>query len=298
MCGLLLINKPAEITSFGAVAKIRKLTGEKHIGHAGTLDPMASGVLPVLLGRATKLCGRMLCADKTYKATVRLGVLTDTLDITGRVLESKPVSVTNSMIDEALSGFLGETYQVPPMFSAIKKDGVRLYRLARQGKTVDLPSRKVTVFSISRTSDINENFEFDFTCTVSKGTYIRALSRDIGNALGTPATLTALCRTETAGFKIDECVELGKLNLENVNSYILPASRAVEGFRKVAVTRPQAIRFSNGGALSFDRLPEKDYLSGETVGIYLCDEFIGLATADDAGGQLKFDCLINDLKGE
>lgn len=298
MCGLLLVNKPSGITSFGAVSRLKKLTGEKRIGHTGTLDPMASGVLPVLIGRATKLCDYLICADKSYTATVKLGVSTDTLDITGNIFESKTVTVTNEEIDRVLSRFSGETEQVPPMFSAIKKDGVRLYKLARGGRNVELPPRKITVFSIERLSGIDKSSEFKISCTVSKGTYIRALCRDIGAALGVPATLSALCRTKTAGFCIDECVSLDDLNEENVKDYILPADKAVTNMREVKVTRPQAVRFSNGGELDFERLPRIGFSPDETVKVYFEDEFLGLAAADTDAGRLIFKCLINDVKGE
>lgn len=298
MCGLLLINKPKGITSFGAVAKIKRLTGEKHVGHTGTLDPMASGVLPVLLGRATKLCDYIMCAEKSYVAAVRLGVSTDTLDITGKITERKTVSVTDEEIDRALARFCGEISQVPPMFSAIRKDGVRLYSLARQGESLDIPARRVTVFSVKRISGIDENFEFGFSCTVSKGTYVRALCRDIGSALGVPATLSSLCRTKTAGFDISQCTPLDDLNEENIQDCILPASRAVQNFRAVRVTRPQAFRFSNGGSLSFDRLPYSDFSSDEIVRVNFEEEFLGLAVADTGVGELRFKCLINGLRGD
>lgn len=298
MCGLLLLNKPAGITSFGAVAKIRKLTGEKHIGHTGTLDPMASGVLPVLIGRATKLSDYMLCADKSYLATVRLGISTDTLDITGNVTKRGAVSVTNEDIDSVLETFLGESMQVPPMFSAIKKDGVRLYSLARKGFSIDLPPRRINVFSVKRESEIDGDFRFQFSCKVSKGTYIRALCRDIGEALGTPAVLSALCRTEAAGFNISQCAALDELNADNIQNRILPASCIVDRFRSVDVTRPQAIRFSNGGSLSFDRLQTAGFKSGEIVKVCFKDEFLGLAAADIQKAELRSKCIINNLKGE
>lgn len=298
MCGLLLINKPKGITSFGAVERIKRLTGEKHIGHTGTLDPMASGVLPVLLGRATKLCDYIMCAEKSYVATVRLGVSTDTLDITGNIIESKAVSVTDEEIDGVLARFCGEISQVPPMFSAIKKDGVRLYSLARKGENLDIPARRVTVFSIKRISGVDENSEFRFSCTVSKGTYVRALCRDIGIALGVPATLSFLCRTKTAGFDISQCTALDDLSEENVKDFVLPAFRAVQNFRDVRVTRPQAFRFSNGGSLSFDRLPYSDFSSNEIVRVNFEKEFLGLAMADTDVGELRFKCLINGLKGD
>ena len=184
------------------------------------------------------------------------------------------------------------------MFSAIKKDGVRLYRLARKGENVELPPRKINIFSLSRVSDIDENFEFKISCTVSKGTYIRALCRDIGAALSVPATLSGLCRTETAGFRLDECVLLNELTQENIEKFILPSSRAVDNFRFVKVSRAQAVRFSNGGALDFDRLPRVGFTEGEIIRVYLEDEFLGLAVADTAAGRLVFKCIISDMKGE
>lgn len=295
MCGLLLINKPSGITSFGAVGKIRKLTGEKHIGHTGTLDPMATGVLPVLLGRATKLSDYMLSADKSYTAKIKLGIKTDTLDITGKVLCESPVSVTDAQIDSVLSQFHGEIDQIPPMFSAIKKDGVRLYSLARQGKTAEIKPRKITVFSIKRESCIDKDNEFYISCKVSKGTYIRALARDIGESLGTSAVLTELKRTSTAGFDIKDCVDLDKLTEDNINDYILPASRAVWSFDTVSVTKAQAFRFSNGGSLDIGRLPHKDYKDSELVKILFNGEFLGLAKADSKLSALRFICIINPI---
>ena len=298
MCGLLLINKPSGITSFGVVSRIKRLTGERHIGHTGTLDPMATGVLPVLIGRAARLSNYLICADKSYTAKIRLGIITDTLDITGKVLSEKKVLVTECEVDSVLKSFLGESMQIPPMFSAIKKDGVRLYSLARQGKEIDVPPRRITVFSASRQSGINENAEFTADFNVSKGTYIRSLVRDIGEKLGTGAVLTSLVRTKTAGFCIDECVDLENLTEENISEYILPAENAVAYFNKATVTRAQAFRFSNGGSLSFERLKNSKFSEGEIVRVYFEDEFLGLAEAISDKKELKFKCLINDLKGE
>lgn len=298
MCGLLLINKPSGITSFGVVAKIKKITGEKHVGHTGTLDPMATGVLPVLIGRATKLCDYILCADKCYRATVKLGVTTDTLDITGNILSQKAVAVTNRQIDDVLCGFLGQSEQVPPMFSAIKKDGVRLYRIAREGGQVEIAPRKINIFSLSRETDIDENARFEMSCKVSKGTYIRSLVRDIGERLGTGAVLTSLCRTKTAGFDISECVPLDMLNGDNIKDFILPASRSAENFKAVTVTRAQAFRFSNGGSLAFDRLKENNFTNGEIVRVDFENLFLGLAASDNESGELKFRCIVNPLERE
>ena len=298
MCGLLLVNKPEGITSFGVVSKVKKLTGQRHVGHTGTLDPMATGVLPVLLGRATKLSDYMLCADKSYKATVKLGVITDTLDITGKVLESRGVSVTNEEIDGALKHFTGEIEQTPPMFSAVKKDGVRLYRLAREGRQTEIPSRKVCVFSVNRQTGIDENNQFDITCKVSKGTYIRSLVNDIGAYLGTGAAVAALKRTETAGFDIGDCVPLEELNRENIAGYILPAEKAVQNFRSVTVTRAQAFRFSNGGELDISRIKCDKIFDGEILRVNFENRFLGLACAFSGENIIKPKCLIDPVAKE
>lgn len=296
MCGLLLINKPKGITSFGVVGRIKKLTGEKHVGHTGTLDPMAEGVLPVLIGRATKLSDYLIVSDKCYEGRIRLGITTDTLDITGKVLCEKKVAVTGEEIDNALEKFLGEISQTPPMFSAIKKNGVRLYRLAREGKQIDLPARQVSIFTINRTSDIDEKLEFSISCRVSKGTYIRSLVRDIGEYLGTGATLTSLTRTKTADFDIKDCVPLDILTAENIKTHILPASYAVKQFDVVSVTFAQAVRFSNGGSLSFSRMKNADFSHGQIVRVNFRDIFLGLAVADLNAGELKYRCLITEVK--
>ncbi|MBR4909969.1 MAG: tRNA pseudouridine(55) synthase TruB [Clostridia bacterium] len=297
MCGLLLLNKPAGITSFGAVASIRKLTGEKRVGHTGTLDPMATGVLPVLIGRATKLCDYVLCADKSYTAEIMLGTVTDTLDITGKVIAENKVAVTCADIDRALAHFTGEQDQVPPMFSAIRKNGVRLYRLAREGKEADIEPRRITVFELNRESELLEGSRFRISCRVSKGTYIRSLVRDIGELLGTGATLTALCRTATAGFRLSECVPLDRLDPANINDYILPAERAAAHLKAVELTPPQARRFSNGGEIDINRVKSINLSEGEKVRMVCGGLFLGLASFSAEKGALVFECLIDQGKG-
>ena len=180
MQGLILLDKPENITSFGAVARIKRMASEKRVGHTGTLDPMATGVLPVLLGRATVLSGLLLDADKRYTAAVKLGVSTDTDDITGNIISESQVNITNERISGALKHFTGILMQRPPIYSALKKDGVRLYKLAREGKTAEVESRKIEVFSINLISPLNADNIFEIDVHVSKGTYIRSLARDIG----------------------------------------------------------------------------------------------------------------------
>ena len=293
MQGLILLNKPSGITSFGAVAKIKRAAHEKRVGHTGTLDPMATGVLPVLLGRATALSGLMLDADKRYTATVRLGVTTDTDDITGTVIKNCEVNVTSEQLNNAVSHFTGEIMQRPPAYSALKKDGVRLYTLARMGETVEVPERRVTVFSADVVSYINEKNEFAVNFHVSKGTYIRSLARDIGEFLGCGACLSSLCRTYTGGFSISQCISPDALTEQNISEYILSEEKAVEYLKEVQVTKKQAVRFSNGGQLGFERLKGINLTENELVRVKCEKLFLGIGRADIAKDQLAVKCVIN-----
>ena len=293
MQGLILLNKPSGITSFGAVAKIKRAAHEKRVGHTGTLDPMATGVLPVLLGRATALSGLMLDADKRYTATVRLGVTTDTDDITGTVIKNCEVNVTSEQLNNAVSHFTGEIMQRPPAYSALKKDGVRLYTLARMGETVEVPERRVTVFSADVVSYINEKNEFAVNFHVSKGTYIRSLARDIGEFLGCGACLSSLCRTYTGGFSLSQCISPDALTEQNIIEYILSEEKAVEYLKEVQVTKKQAVRFSNGGQLGFERLKGINLTENELVRVKCEKLFLGIGRADIAKDQLAVKCVIN-----
>lgn len=293
MLGIVLLNKPQGITSFGAVARIKKLTGEKRIGHTGTLDPMATGVLPILIGRATVLSQYLTDANKSYTATVKLGVTTDSCDITGNVMSQADVKCTDSDIDSVLKNFLGTQMQTPPMYSAIKQNGVRMYELARKGEVVDIPAREVQIFSLLKTSNLNTQNEFDIDCTVSKGTYIRSLCRDIGDALGCGATLTKLCRTSTAGFALDKCVNLDDLTSDNIGEYILPCDTAVEYMPKVQISQKQAVRFANGGQLSLERIKYDSFKNDELYRVYFEEKFLGLGCADVESGLLKIECLVD-----
>ena len=293
MLGLLLLNKPKGITSFGAVARIKRLTGEKRVGHTGTLDPMATGVLPILIGRATVLSQYLIEADKGYQATIKLGLSTDSCDITGNVISQSKVDVKKLDIKGALSQFNGKQMQTPPMFSAIKQNGVRMYDLARKGEVVDIPPREIEVYSIKQTSEINSDFEFDIDTVVSKGTYIRSLCRDIGEALGCGATLTSLTRTKTAGFTLDKCVCLDDLTPENIREHILPCDLVVEYMPKIEISEKQATRFCNGGQLSLDRIKYDVFRDGEIYRVYFKDKFIGLGVAETQQNLLKIECLVD-----
>ena len=292
MLGLVLLDKPEGITSFGAVARIKRLTGEKRVGHTGTLDPMATGVLPILIGRATVLSQHLIDADKSYTATIKLGIITDSCDITGNVISECDVTSVDSDIEKVLNDFLGKQMQTPPMFSAIKQNGVRMYELARKGEVVDIPAREIEVFSLLKTSRLNEQNEFVIDCTVSKGTYIRSLCRDIGEKLGCGATLTSLRRTSTAGFGAEKCVNLDDLTPDNIGDYILPCDLAVDYMPKIQVSEKQAVRFGNGGQLSLDRSKYENFLDNTLYRVYYGEKFLGLGCADMNEKVLKIECLV------
>ncbi len=209
--GIILINKPSGVTSFSVVAAIRRRLNVK-CGHCGTLDPLATGLLPVMCGKATKLNSYFSAGDKAYRATLRFGIQTDTDDITGTVTAADSKIVTFDQINDVLTKFIGEISQVPPAYSAIKIGGKTMYKLAREGKNVEIPARKVTIYSIKTVDFSDRELIMDIEC--SKGTYIRSLCRDIARKLGTVGTLSALNRTKTCGWSVDEAVSVDCKNIE------------------------------------------------------------------------------------
>ncbi len=291
MQGLLLLNKPSGITSFGAVAAVRRMSGEKRVGHTGTLDPMATGVLPVLIGRATALSSYMLDADKRYRATAVLGITTDTEDITGSIIKQSEVNVTRGALENALCRFTGRQMQKPPMFSALKKNGVPLYKLARKGIETEVASREIEVFSIELTEFKENTFSFDVY--VSKGTYIRSLVRDIGDYLGCGAVLTSLERTYAAGINISDCVRLEDLTADSIGEYLINEESAVAHLPELQVTEKQATRFCNGGQLGFERLKGISPSDGELFRVKNGGLFLGVGYADCDRAQIGIKCIIN-----
>ena len=252
MNGFVVLDKSDGMTSFRASAILRRIYNEKKTGHTGTLDPMATGVLPVALGKATRFIDFLPENDKAYTARFKLGIITDTLDITGNVLEEREVNVKKEDIEALLPDFTGEIMQLPPMYSAISVGGVRLYELARKGIEVERELRKITVYSLTlRESQFEGEYEIDVSC--SKGTYIRTLIADIGERLGCGAVMTALRRTLSNGFSIAQAVteeEIEELGERAVIGIDAPFS----GLPQVTVSEKQAKRFSNGGELSAERL--------------------------------------------
>ena len=205
--GIVIIDKPQGWTSMDVCAKLRGILHEKRVGHAGTLDPMATGVLPVFVGQATKAVSFAEGGQKVYEAVLQLGLVTDTQDTTGETLEERAVTVTENDVRAALPRFLGEIEQIPPMYSAIKVNGQKLYDLARQGKEVARKPRRITIYDLALTDELG-NGQYALRVECSKGTYIRTLCHDLGQALGCGGCMAALRRTEASGFGIGETVTL------------------------------------------------------------------------------------------
>lgn len=258
MTGIIILDKPKDITSFGAVARVRRICGEKKCGHSGTLDPMATGVLTVMLGGATRFCELLPSHDKEYLASFRLGTVTDTLDITGTVVETRPVTVGKADVLEALGSFTGEISQLPPMYSAVSVNGQRLYDLARKGIEVERQARTVTVYSADLLEANEEANEYKISVSCSSGTYIRTLIDDIGKKLGCGAVLTELRRTKANGFSVNDAVTVEQLEEAAANgtleSLLIPVENALALYPSVCVTQAQAKRFSNGGELDLNRI--------------------------------------------
>jgi tRNA pseudouridine55 synthase len=251
--GALLLDKPVGVTSNRALQETKKLLGAKKAGHGGTLDPLASGLLVVLVGEATKFAGPMLDADKEYVATVKLGVRTATADAEGEVLEQRPVDVSADQVAAALEGFRGPIDQVPPMHSALKRDGVPLYRHARAGRTVERARRRVEIHELELLQCTPPILELRVRC--SKGTYIRALAEDIGAALGTGAHLAALRRTASGRFKLRDTLTLHELRaMPDRRAALLPLRVLLEGLPSTELDAVAEARLRNGQALKISGL--------------------------------------------
>ncbi|HEY3452875.1 MAG TPA: tRNA pseudouridine(55) synthase TruB [Myxococcales bacterium] len=268
MNGLLIIDKPEGLTSFDVVAVLRRTLKTKKAGHTGTLDPMATGVLPVCLGESTRLVPFIIDGDKTYEASVRLGASTDTQDRTGKVIAEAPVpqSLTREALEQALDRFRGEIDQAPPMYSAVRVDGKRLYELAREGKEVDRIARRVTVHELQVLDLSLPDLRMRVRC--SKGTYIRTLAHDLGEVLGCHAHLTALRRTESTGFSIAQAVtldELTRLNRDALASRILTPSQALAALPAVVVPDALVVRLTQGQRLPVAELNLAVGQDGERV---------------------------------
>jgi len=279
MDGALLLDKPIGVSSNRVLQDVKKIFGARKAGHAGTLDPLASGLLVVLFGEATKFAGPQLDADKEYLATLKLGERTSTADAEGRLLEKKAVEVSNGAVLSVLARFRGAIEQLPPMHSALKRGGVPLYKLARRGETVERKARPVQIFELEKLAFESPALEIRVRC--SKGTYIRTLAEDIGNALGTGAHLTALRRTGCGPFRVADAVTLEALTaLQEAGrrERLLPLGALVGDLPQRRLDAGEEARFRKGQALS---------MPGLAAGIFAVlrpdGSVIGLGKADAAG---------------
>ncbi len=279
MNGLLLVDKPAGLSSFDVVRTVRRLAGTRKVGHAGTLDPLATGVLPVAVGQATRLLEYLTADDKVYLATMCLGRMTDTQDSQGQVLaEAAWDHVDRFRLEAAAAALVGEIEQVPPMYSALKKDGQPLYRLAREGITVDRPARKIRVASL-----VIETValpEVTMTVSCSKGTYVRTLCHDIGQSLGCGAHMTALRRLACGRFKIADCHPLDELvacRRENRPLPLLSPAAVLSDWPALAVDGAALQRLENGIAPALQELSGELPRPGENVRLLNNERLVAVA---------------------
>lgn len=292
MNGILCMNKPQDFTSFDVIGKLRGILHMKRLGHTGTLDPMATGVLPILVGTATKACDILPNQDKTYQATVVFGKATDTLDIWGKPLQNYPEQhVTEAALRAILPEFLGDITQLPPMYSAVSVNGKRLYELARKGETVERPTRTVHIDAI--TLDAFDETQQTATLTIScgKGTYIRTLLSDIGQRLGGDAVMTALTRTAACGYPLQECLTFEQVAAAmadgTLEEHLLPTDSLFSSYPKLRLNAAQERMFCNGVKLDLNRLrnlqPDQDIYTvyGAT------GTFLGTALADRTQQELR-----------
>lgn len=293
MTGIICIDKPQGMTSFAVCSRLRKIFGEKKVGHAGTLDPLATGVLPVMIGGATKFLSHLPEHDKGYRAEFELGKTTDTLDITGNLTGEFPVNCSDEQVRYAIESFKGKIMQVPPMYSAVSVGGKRLYELARSGVEVERQSREIEIKKLDMLPKNGDYYVIDVLC--SKGTYIRSLIDDIGKKLGTGAVMTSLCRTQACGFSLADCNDLESLFAakeagEDMQKYLLPVENVFLQFEKLTVSQAQSIRFKNGGALDAERI-KNPIAENAVYRVYSpCGEFLGLGMEENS--QLKVKRLL------
>ncbi|OOV86232.1 tRNA pseudouridine(55) synthase TruB [Oceanospirillum linum] len=280
--GVLLLNKPKGISSNRALQRVRAMFNASKAGHTGNLDPMATGLLPLCFGEATKFSSYLLDADKAYIATARLGLVSDTGDAEGTIIQERPVpELSDAQICDAMAKFLGDIEQVPPMYSALKQNGQPLYKLAREGKTVERKARAVTIFELKLLEWDAPDMTFSVRC--SKGTYVRTLAEDIGETLGCGAHLVMLHRTHTGGFDASGMLEFDRLQSErdqdqSLDGYLLDTDVLVAHFPKKNLSAEETARILHGQDITCDQVySDKVRLYDEQ------ERFIGLAESAEAG---------------
>lgn len=290
MNGIICVNKPEGFTSFDVIAKLRGILKIRKLGHSGTLDPMATGVLPVFIGKATKACDMLMENEKSYLAGFKFGITTDTQDITGKVISEIEADIDKESLEQVFAGMMGKIEQLPPMYSAVSVNGQRLYDLARKGIEVERQPRKITVDKI-------ELREFDSKIGVgkafiacSKGTYVRTLIHDAGQALGCGAVMTDLIRLSSNGFKIEDCFTIDEIKTmyENntVQDVLIPVEKIFSVLPELYLDEKQTAMYRNGIKLDIRRV---DGVSESLrYAVYAADrQFIGTACADLETYELK-----------
>lgn len=291
--GIINVYKEKGYTSHDVVAKMRGILKIKKIGHTGTLDPDAVGVLPVCIGKATKLVDMITDKDKTYEAVLKLGITTDTQDITGNILKTCEVAVDFNKITEVINSYIGEYLQLPPMYSAIKVNGKRLYELARQGKEIERGKRKVIIKDIKILDYSEENHEVQVSVDCGKGTYIRTLLHDIGETLGCGGTMKSLIRTEVGHFHIKKALKLSEIEQlvkeDRLSEYVLQIDSIFQNYTKVNVEQEYHKLIYNGNIFSPEHtVQSKIEKSTEFVRVYDADDiFIAIYRYEAENNRYK-----------
>lgn len=288
MNGVINIYKNTGMTSFDVVAMVRRVAKMKKVGHTGTLDPAASGVLPVCLGKATKIIDYIMENKKVYRVNLKLGMVTDTYDLEGEVLREEDAShITKDEILNCINSFVGTIDQVPPMYSALKQNGVRLYELARQGIEVHREARKITIYSIENIKiESNDNIQMDVCC--SKGTYIRSLCYDIGEKLNVGATMTALERIQNGPFIKEEAINIEDLTEELLEKHIISIEKALDSFEKIIVNEKFGKLLRNGVKVFDNRMYSEEVEFNKLYRVYEDNGvFLGLGKRDEKGFKLE-----------
>ena len=281
--GILVMNKPQGFTSFDVIGKLRGILKMRKLGHTGTLDPMATGVLPVLIGTAARACDILPDESKAYRAEFQLGTVTDTQDSSGNVLETHPFDVSESELLAVLPQFTGEIQQIPPMYSAVQINGKRLYELARAGKEIERPARQVTVQSLTLEAFDSQSGRGTLVIACGKGTYVRTILHDIGGVLGCGCMMTALERTAACGFTLNDAHTFEEVqqaaDAGSAESLVIPTDRLFLSLPSVTLNETQTRLYRNGVLLSVSRLGHLP--DGTRFRIYSAEQrFLGLADAD------------------
>ncbi len=290
MNGFLCVLKPPGMTSSDVVVRVRRQLGRKEkVGHAGTLDPEAAGVLPLMIGKASRLFDYLVEKEKTYIAQLKPGYATDTQDAHGQIISGAGAKVTREQLEAVLEQFIGDIMQVPPMFSALKRDGQKLCDLAREGVSVELEARPTQVFAIDVLHALDDG-SFMLRIRCGKGTYIRTLCHDIGKALGTDAHMGLLLRTQTGMFSLDDAHTIEEIEAsEDLSPLLVAMDRPLAHVPRVDVA-PWAERFVRNGNALMQKQVRGEIEEGRPVRLYLNDQFAGIGRMQ--GGQMKFDAML------